>query len=65
MTGDGINDAPALSRAHIGVSVGSRATEVARAAAGLVLLNDDFEALVETIRDGRRLFTDIQKAFDI
>ena len=63
MTGDGINDAPALRRANIGVSMGSRATEVARAAAGLVLLNDDFGALVATIRDGRRLFFNIQKAF--
>jgi len=63
MTGDGINDAPALRRANIGVSMGSKATEVARAAAGLVLLNDDFGALVATIRDGRRLFFNIQKAF--
>ena len=63
MTGDGINDAPALRRANIGVSMGSRATEVARAAAGLVLLNDDFGALVATIGDGRRLFFNIQKAF--
>jgi len=63
MTGDGINDAPALRRANIGVSMGSNATEVARAAAGLVLVNDDFGALVDTIRDGRRLFLNIQKAF--
>ena len=63
MTGDGINDAPALRRANIGVSMGSKATEVARAAAGLVLLNDDFGALVATIADGRRLFFNIQKAF--
>jgi P-type Ca2+ transporter type 2C len=63
MTGDGINDAPALRRANIGVSMGSKATEVARAAAGLVLLNDDFGALVDAIRDGRRLFLNIQKTF--
>jgi P-type Ca2+ transporter type 2C len=63
MTGDGINDAPALRRANIGVSMGSKATEVARAAAGLVLLDDDFGALVATIREGRRLFSNIQKAF--
>lgn len=63
MTGDGINDAPALRRANIGVSMGAKATEVARAAAGLVLLDDDFGALVATIREGRLLFFNIQKAF--
>ncbi len=63
MTGDGINDAPALRRANIGVSMGRRATEVARAAAALILLEDDFAALVATIREGRLLFGNIQQAF--
>ncbi len=60
MIGDGINDAPALRRAHIGVSMGRRGTEVARAAADVVLLEDDFAALVHTVREGRRVFGNIQ-----
>jgi Ca2+-transporting ATPase len=60
MIGDGINDAPALRRAHIGVSMGRRGTEVARAAADLILLDDNFAALVHTVREGRRVFGNIQ-----
>jgi Ca2+-transporting ATPase len=62
MIGDGINDAPALRRAHIGVSMGRRGTEVARAAADLILLDDDFSALVHTVREGRRVFGNIQQS---
>ena len=63
MTGDGVNDAPALRRASIGVSMGRGATEVARGAAGLVLLEDDFSALVWTVREGRRIYLNLQQAF--
>ena len=63
MTGDGINDAPALRRADIGISLGRRGTEVARAAADLVLLDDDFTAIVATVREGRAIYENIQRAF--